>query len=217
MLDLQKFLNERDIRLCDREGGYERAFASLQGRLECSTTHIQLNEINEYLSRLVNICSDHDGLNSIEYIVHPIRVAEFCLMNHDEVNVTSVVKLALAHNVIEVSNLNEEQLRSLLGNEVISKVHVLTVNRKFRWDNTYLQDYYWSIDADGYDCSVVKCADKLDNIFLINLNPSIEVRRRYLQEIEEFVIPLADKWCFEFTTDLVEAASIASRLVDIHE
>ena len=39
----------------------------------------------------------------------------------------------------------------------------------------------------------VKVLDKLDNLFMLGLNPNDEVRDRYLEEIKEYIVPLAKK------------------------
>jgi hypothetical protein len=38
---------------------------------------------------------------------------------------------------------------------------------------------------------VVKIVDKLDNLFVLGLNPDASVRKKYLAEIEDFVLPMA--------------------------
>jgi hypothetical protein len=37
---------------------------------------------------------------------------------------------------------------------------------------------------------VIKILDKLDNLFVLCLNPSDEVRHQYLADIETFVLPM---------------------------
>jgi hypothetical protein len=41
---------------------------------------------------------------------------------------------------------------------------------------------------------VVKIIDKLDNLFILGLNPDEEVRKRYLNEISNYILPLVKQF-----------------------
>jgi hypothetical protein len=41
---------------------------------------------------------------------------------------------------------------------------------------------------------VVKIIDKLDNLFMLGLNPDEAVRQRYLNEISHYVLPLVKQF-----------------------
>jgi hypothetical protein len=40
---------------------------------------------------------------------------------------------------------------------------------------------------------VVKILDKLDNLFIIGLNPNEKIRIKYIDEIKEFILPMVKK------------------------
>ena len=67
----------------------------------------------------------------------------------------------------------------------------MTVDRILQWDKSYKRDYYERIRSASIECRVVKIIDKLDNLFLIGINPDEEVRDKYLLEIEQYILPMA--------------------------
>lgn len=133
---------------------------------------------------------DHAGLTKGAYLAHPIRVATILSDVLEPVKHEDVV-IALLHNVYEVGNTSKDLMVKKFGSIIEGSIANLTVNRKIQWDQQYKAQYYQKL-RDGYAGACrVKVFDKLDNIFLINLNPDEEIRKKYLDEIVEYVIPMA--------------------------
>lgn len=134
----------------------------------------------------------HPGLNKSIYLMHPLRVAEM-YVSLSGTPVADGTVTALLHNVIEVSGGNANDISIEAGEQVAKAVTLLTVDRALQWDEAYKDAYYQHIYASEVYVRQVKALDKLDNLYLLCLNPSEQVRRDYLREIEKWVIPMVEK------------------------
>lgn len=130
----------------------------------------------------------HVGLSSADYLKHPLNVARMVLSYGDEID-DSYLHLALVHNLLEVgSGLSDDDF-SVVPEDVLSDVRLLTVSRAQQWDWDYKRDYYREITKHRR-AALIKFFDKLDNVFLIQNNPNPEIKNKYMFEIKEFVVPL---------------------------
>jgi (p)ppGpp synthase/HD superfamily hydrolase len=133
----------------------------------------------------------HPGLSPAAYLAHPVRVAALALRVCKPVDVDAAV-LALLHNAYEVSSIRPAAVAAAFGSPIADGIGVLTVDRAAN-SRAYTAGYYRAIgEAPGF-VRVVKVLDKVDNLFLLGLNPEPDVRARYLDEIEEFVVPMAQR------------------------
>jgi len=66
----------------------------------------------------------------------------------------------------------------------------LTVNRKHQWDLQYKYEYYLALNRNPQNCRIVKILDKLDNMYLLDLNDNELIKRKYLEEIEKYILPM---------------------------
>lgn len=131
----------------------------------------------------------HVGLTSKIYFSHPLRVAGLAtLISGAKDSETGV--LAVLHNVLEVSDVTLDELTVAFGSGISNQIRALTVDREVQWDKAYKASYYNQLMQGPLAARVVKIADKLDNMFVLGLNPDASVRSRYLEEIEEFVLPM---------------------------
>jgi (p)ppGpp synthase/HD superfamily hydrolase len=131
----------------------------------------------------------HVGLTSDIYFSHPLRVAALAMLissAHD----AGIGVLAVLHNVLEVSDVSVDTLSETFGSDISKQIETLTVERDLQWDKTYKASYYNQLLQGPLSARVVKIVDKLDNLFVLGLNPDASVRSRYLAEIEEFVLPM---------------------------
>jgi len=139
----------------------------------------------------INIEYKHEGLCSDAYLAHPLRVAEMIIGTSNVANSDYVI-LALLHNILEVSNVEKKLLEDEFGELISGSIATLTVNREKQNDSAYKDQYYKAIN-NGYDgMKVVKVLDKLDNLFILGTNPDSDVRVAYMNEIRQYVIPLAN-------------------------
>lgn len=133
----------------------------------------------------------HVGLTSDIYFSHPLRVAALAILISGAQDAGTGV-LAVLHNVLEVSNVSVDTLSETFGRGISNQIETLTVDRNVQWDKTYKAGYYGKLVAGPLAAHVVKIVDKLDNLFVLGLNPDASVRERYLAEIEDFVLPMTE-------------------------
>jgi (p)ppGpp synthase/HD superfamily hydrolase len=131
----------------------------------------------------------HPGLSSEAYFSHPLRVSAMSMLFEASCE-ASIGILGLLHNVLEVSEVSSESLARKFGEEISSQILALTVDRSMQWDIGYKTAYYANLMAGPRNARVVKIMDKLDNIFLLGVNPDNNVRKKYLNEIEVFLMPM---------------------------
>lgn len=131
----------------------------------------------------------HVGLTSDIYFSHPLRVAGLAILLSDTERVEIGV-LAILHNVLEVSDVSLDKLSASFGNAITDQIKILTVDRELQWNFAYKVNYYNQLMQGPLSAQIVKIVDKLDNLFLLGLNPDASVRSKYLAEIEEFILPM---------------------------
>ena len=151
---------------------------------------------NEFLLGLPFV---HKGLSREQYCAHCYRVSTMAL-HFSEKNCEISGAIGLLHNILEVSDVTTKNIQQEFGTEISSALSILKVERDLQQDKRYLEEYYNDIKYYSDYLPKVKVVDKLDNLFVLGLNPSDEVRNVYLQEIENYVVPMAS----EIDTELAE-------------
>jgi (p)ppGpp synthase/HD superfamily hydrolase len=164
---------------------WNRAIESLKNETE----RIRLKNAYEYAE---SIEYKHVGLTSEIYFSHPLRVGALSILISGSAK-ADIGILGLLHNVLEVSNIPLGTLMDLIGPELATQVSVLTVDRTVEWSKTYKTLYYRRIMEGLHSCRVVKIIDKLDNLFLLYRNKDEKVRKKYLKEIETYILPMTEK------------------------
>ena len=134
----------------------------------------------------------HPGQSKAVYLAHPLRVTTLYMQLFQPVDEPGVMT-AILHNVMEVTNVRSSELAPVVGREIAEAVLILTVDRERQWDDDYKRSYYFKIENSRGYVPRVKILDKLDNLFLLCLNPSEEIREKYLREIEAWLIPMAQR------------------------
>lgn len=139
-----------------------------------------------------NVLYLHPGLSSNIYFYHPLRV---CLLSMKICPKFSneLMMLCLLHNIFETTNMSESIVRKIFGEKITTQLLVLTVDRKNEWRKNYKKKYYSNIIKSGKNVIITKILDKLDNLYLVKQNKNPKVKKRYLKEIEEFILPLIKK------------------------
>jgi len=143
-------------------------------------------DITNFADKMESQEYKHGQLSKSQYLAHPYRLASL-LINYFPRADESYIKLALCHNIIEVSDVNHS-LAAYLGDELMGFVSVLTVNREKQWDANYKNVYYDKIGQEKIT-RVIKVFDKLDNLFTLSENDDDQVKIMYLKEIEKHVMP----------------------------
>jgi len=189
---LNSIQNERSLRLEALKNNGKWAGDSFLSILSQAFEGDDLQQITEAYSFATAIDYEHIGLSSDAYLVHPLRVAEMVMGLSQPLEVNYVI-IALLHNVLEVGGADLTLLQDKFGSVVSDSIQTLTVVRDKQWDKTYKQEYYERINLGYEGMKVVKVIDKLDNMFMLGLNPDEKVREKYLHEINTHVIPIAKK------------------------
>lgn len=140
------------------------------------------------------------------YFCHPLRVATMASLSSPTMK-SDLAKLGLLHNVLEVTNLTKDILKALFGDSITKQIINLTVNRKREWNADYKKSYYDKLKAGPKTSMIIKIFDKLDNLFIIGLNSNNEIRNKYLDEVQTFILPMTKKIVpslFSYMNNLLE-------------
>lgn len=167
------------------------AGSSLAEFLSALSKHQHLNNsIQVYYDFACNAEYNHPGLSKEQYLSHPLRVAKLALDELDDPTIP-LVATCLLHNLKEVSTDAFNSFSQSAPREISQAIEVLTIDRNRTNDKSYIKSYYDLIAEAPNFVGIVKVFDKLDNMFLLCLNSDASIRNTYIEEIEEFLIPLA--------------------------
>lgn len=174
-------------------------FDSLLDNFKFSTSKIKLIE-KAYKFACSQNYGDHILLKF--YAGHPVRVSIFVMnwMIRTKERDSNYIIASLLHNAIEKKILSTQEIEEDYGTEVLKSISVLTVDRDAEQNKGWAQNYYDSIYSCGKMTKILKAFDKFDNAYAIILNPSLSVRIKYLNEIENYIIPIFE----EFDPELVD-------------
>jgi (p)ppGpp synthase/HD superfamily hydrolase len=162
-------------------------------------TEFEFGKIQKTLEFAKSLTSQDVAHPSIQaYINHPIRVASTTLKmlpgNAFEPTIT-----ALLHNVYEITGLTEDDLINAHYSEwVANAIRILTIDRKFQYDGEYLAPYYKSIEEYSPYLALIRCLDKLDNMFALKMIREENNRAIYLDLVEQFVVQMGTKLSPDF-------------------
>ncbi len=130
----------------------------------------------------------HGGLSSEVYFAHSLRVASLSILFSEDKLEVGII--GLLHNVLEVANISVDFLSREYGRDVAQQISNLTVERELQWDLDYKFNYYNTLSEGRRAARIVKIIDKLDNLYVLNLNPDREIKLNYLQEITRYIVPM---------------------------
>jgi (p)ppGpp synthase/HD superfamily hydrolase len=199
---LDDFLYQRQVRagmLKHKVKHSEKLWAQLCNSL----SGVEIKEIENARSFAENLEYVHPGLQSKEYIVHPMRVG--CLGGLLSVNnKVNIAIIGLLHNVYEVGVVEPATIIDRFGSGVDFTLKTLKVDRARQLNYGYLLDYYNTVAELQGGMGIVKVVDKIDNLYTINLTADHATRLDYLAEIEEFVVPLCEKVAPQLTPILLD-------------
>ncbi len=149
----------------------------------------------QYLMKILSFAEgmdyQHGRLSQEVYLSHPYRVAALSIDLAKPPNVHTTA-LALVHNVLEVANIPHTELADSIGADLVDELRALTVDRSNN-SAEYFAGYYDGLRASTSSARTVKALDKLDNMFMLCLNPDGDVRASYLEEIERYIIPVVEQ------------------------
>jgi (p)ppGpp synthase/HD superfamily hydrolase len=123
------------------------------------------------------------------YLSHPLRLASY-LTELDPTIHSDYIVIALLHNVPETTEIAAEELKKIFGERIANGIDTLVVNRSVPFASIQ-KSYYKAIFGAGTSLVLIKLLDKIDNIFVLCLNADNEVRKNYIEEIREELLPFA--------------------------
>lgn len=136
--------------------------------------------------------NSYDPKDELKQIFHPLRVSFYTLSIVNSENKIKACKLALVHNILEKKG-KHLKLKELVGIKIYNQAKVLKVDRKKQWNKKYIHNYYRNLNNSHKNVKIVKCLDKLDNLFSLYKNPSMKIKKLYLKEINKYVLPMVKK------------------------
>jgi (p)ppGpp synthase/HD superfamily hydrolase len=136
-----------------------------------------------------NLSYKHPGLDSNIYFYHPLRVCLLSTKIKQKLS-SELMILCLLHNIFETTDIDSSIISKIFGKKITTQLNILTVNRASEFKKNYKKNYYENIKKANKNVIITKILDKLDNLYLVKMNRNLKVKKRYLKEIEDFLMPL---------------------------
>ena len=136
-----------------------------------------------------NLAYTHPGLDSNIYFYHPLRVCLLSTKIRQKLS-SELMTLCLLHNIFETTDIDPSIISKIFGKKITTQLNILTVNRKNELKKNYKKNYYENIKKANKNVIITKILDKLDNLYLLKMNKNLKIKKRYLKEIEDFLMPL---------------------------
>ncbi len=184
MLIFKDFDSERAEKmtsLCSDSSLTEKQFLDL-----LSQYNREEQNILDALQYAKNLDFSKNHLKS-SYLSHPLRLASYLLKVKPDIHSDYIV-IALLHNVPETTEITIEELKNSFNELISSGIDTLVIDRKAHFPSIQ-KSYYKAIFNKGTSLVLVKLLDKIDNLFVLGLNPDDQVRTNYIEEIREELLP----------------------------
>ena len=139
-----------------------------------------------------NLAYSHPGLDSNTYFYHPLRICILSTKISPKFS-SDLMTLCLLHNIFETTDIEKSLVSKIFGKKITTQLNILTVNRKNEWKKNYKKKYYENINKANKNVIITKILDKLDNLYLLKNNKNLKVKKQYLKEIEDFLMPLINE------------------------
>ncbi|MEX2231673.1 MAG: hypothetical protein WD824_05915 [Cyclobacteriaceae bacterium] len=130
------------------------------------------------------------------YVCHPIRVACFsCLWQKANGHKNNeMIIAALVHNILERNVITFDDLKKNYPGWVSETIITLTPNRENIKTKEGMKSFYSKIYEQDIFVNVLKFLDKLDNIYALCIQPSVQIRNDYWDETMTYVRPIGEKY-----------------------
>ncbi|MBA3704879.1 MAG: bifunctional (p)ppGpp synthetase/guanosine-3',5'-bis(diphosphate) 3'-pyrophosphohydrolase [Bacteroidetes bacterium] len=144
------------------------------------------------------------------YLSHPLRLASF-LIEMEPTIASDHIVIALLHNVPETTEISIAELEKIFGKNVATGIDTLVVDRKVSFPSIE-ESYYKAIFEQGKSLVLIKLLDKIDNLFVLCLNADDEIRKNYIIEVREKLLPFAFKYNKQLGEYLDELLNLTVKL-----
>jgi len=144
------------------------------------------------------------GFNPKPVILHSLRIANMLIeMGYDK----KIIIGAVLHDIIEDTNVTDEQLKKDFGQEVLDLVLVVSYDESISDPIEQYKDMYDRVLAYGKDAVVLKSVDIAVNSLYINLVPD-PVKRRQLVEKGTYFLDLTEVFSSEPAWQLLKSRNL---------
>jgi len=182
---------ERELRLISKAKNGAESESRFKKCIEKYAENKDKKRLLETLRFAKQLKCNEPCSSSESYLAHPIRVTCLALQLEPPVNLNTLI-IALLHNVPKKTNISYEQLKRHFSETIADSINILAVSR-FEGGRSKDKGAYYELNTATRGVRIVKVLDKLDNLFLLCLNPDDDIRRLYLEEIEDHIFPIVDK------------------------
>ncbi len=121
-------------------------------------------------------------------ILHPLRVSFYSTIffknNYD------LMSLCIFHNLFEIENINKIEYKKFINKKTFKHIEALTIDKKKKFNRKYVAQYYKKLMKSPKIVQFAKCLDKFDNLYNLNKNPDINIKKKYLKEIKNYIVPI---------------------------
>lgn len=141
-------------------------------------------EIEKAISYLVTNYNA-SGHNPKPVILHSLRIANMLMeMGYDK----KVIIGAVLHDIVEDTDVTNEQLKNDFGQEVLDLVTAVSYDESILDPIEQYKDMYDRVLAYGKDAIVLKCVDMAVNSLYLDLVPDLDKRRQLVEKGTHFLI-----------------------------
>lgn len=139
--------------------------------------------IEEAMTYLITKYTE-SGHNQKPVILHSTRVATALMfMGYEK----KVIVGALLHDIIEDTDVTEDELASHFGQEILSLVNAVSYNESIIDPIEQYKDMYMRVLTHGREAVVLKAVDIADNSLYIKLVPDAQKRRQLVEKGSYFL------------------------------
>ena len=103
------------------------------------------------------------------------------------------MSLCIFHNLFEIENINKTDYKKLINKKTFKHIEALTIDKKKKFNRKYIAQYYKKLMQSPKIVQYAKCLDKFDNLYNLSKNPDINIKKKYLQEIKKYIVPIVKK------------------------
>jgi len=127
---------------------------------------------------------NESGFNPKPVILHSLRIANMLIeMGYDK----KIIIGAVLHDIIEDTNVTDEQLKKDFGQEVLDLVLAVSYDESISDPIEQYKDMYDRVLAYGKDAVVLKSVDIAVNSLYIDLVPDPDKRRQLVEKGKYFL------------------------------
>lgn len=140
------------------------------------------------LAREYHVGTRKDGITP--EFNHQIEICHYILTLKDIVNQENAICTALLHDIREDYEIEHSVIESMFGADVADAVELVT--KKFKGVNKSYENYFDSISWNEI-ASIVKGADRINNVSTMIGVFSDKKQLEYVSEVETFFLPMLKK------------------------